>query len=87
MHVDLRSPEQVTTERDKTEPAGKTRGGSLETYFNALATLTTPEAAIALAYGVPNLDNTELVRFLNERRVAAKRPATPPRVPDGRPPG
>lgn len=45
--------------------------GSVLTHLGVLASLTEPEAAIALANGVPNLDDETLVRFLYDSRYAA----------------
>ena len=79
MQLDLRNPHPPTTEPtppheptpSRSEPDLRERLDSLVTYVGALATLMSPEAAVALAYGVPSLETDELVRFLNERRLAA----------------
>ena len=51
------------------QPAGRLRG--LITHVSVLATLGEPEAVVALANGVPNLDDDTLVQFLYDSRVAA----------------
>ena len=76
MQLDVRSPDRTTTTTSSAAPIPPsdadlhTRLGSLMTYISALASLMSPEAVVALAYGVPSLDNGELVRFLNERGLA-----------------
>jgi hypothetical protein len=50
---------------------GHRRLGAVLTHLGVLAALTEPEAAIALANGVPNLDDETLVRFLYDSRSAA----------------
>ena len=45
--------------------------GAVLTHLGVLASLTEPEAAIALSTGVPNLDDETLVRFLYDSRYAA----------------
>ena len=45
--------------------------GAVLTHLGVLAALTEPEAAIALANGVPNLDGETFVRFLYDSRYAA----------------
>jgi hypothetical protein len=50
---------------------GHRRLGAILTRLGVLASLTEPEAAIALANGVPNLDGETLVRFLYDSRYAA----------------
>jgi hypothetical protein len=47
------------------------RLGAVLTHLGVLAALTEPEALIALANGVPNLDDDTLVRFLYDSRTAA----------------
>ena len=44
---------------------------SLVTYVSALATLMTPEGVVALANGAPSQETEDLVRLVNERRLAA----------------
>ena len=50
---------------------GHRRLGAVLTHLGVLAALTEPEAAIALANGVPNLDDEALVRLLYDSRYAA----------------
>jgi hypothetical protein len=50
---------------------GHRRLGALLNHLSVLAALAEPEAAVALANGVPNVDDETLVRFLYDSRFAA----------------
>jgi hypothetical protein len=68
------SQDQVTREEHDTAPDrrdGHRRFGAVLTHLGVLAALGEPEAVIALANGVPNLDDETLVRFLYDSRAAA----------------
>ena len=77
MRQDVRSPQPTATPTSSNTSSPRpdtdlhTRLGSLVAYVRAVATMMSPEAAVALAYGVPSLETDELVRFLNERRREA----------------
>ena len=58
-----------TSEHPVREHAGRLRG--VLTHLGVLAALGEPEAVVALANGVPNLDDDTLVGFLYDSRVAA----------------
>jgi hypothetical protein len=62
---------RVTTQLNARGADGHRLLGAVLTHLGVAASLTEPEAAIALANGVPNLDDETLVRFLYDSRYAA----------------
>ncbi len=74
MSLNVQHPDLITTQpaapvaRIAPTPATNVRTGfsSLITRIGVLASLMEPQAAVALANGVPNLDSDTLVRLLNE---------------------
>ena len=60
---------QATAPQAVRQHGGRLRG--LLKHVSVLAALGEPEAVVALANGVPNLDDDTLVQFLYDSRVAA----------------
>ena len=68
------SQDQVARDTHATDAersGGRRRLGAVLTDLGVLVALAEPEAAIALANGVPNLDDEIFVRFLYDSRSAA----------------